>query len=667
MSDLAGYLTQGVVTGLVYGLLALGLVLVHKGTRVLNLAHPYLALLTAFIAWWLTARATLLPFAVGSRPRFVVAAVLSLVVIGLVGWLLDREIFRRLRRAPRLILLVATIAVGQGLLGIVVFLFEGRGDAGEFRSLPLLIDAPLATVGQFVVSGGYVQAIVLVPVVVLASAAWFRRSRFGVAVRAAADNGDAARLLGVPVDRVTTFSWIAGAVLAGLAGLLITSVRGSLDVQTLSTGFLVRALAAALIGGLSSLPGALVGGMVVGISEAMLQAFPLTNRPGAPETLMLALVIGILLVRPGGLFGQPERARAEAAFVPGLRELPLRLASTFEGRAVGWYGAALAVAIPVAIVSVAGAATVGTLTNVVVLTMVGVSLDLLLGRTGQLSLGHWALAGVGAFAFAGLSTRAGLPFALALPLTVVVGTAVAIALGFAALRIRGLYLAMVTLAFAVACELFLFRTRAVAGSTAGITVVPPSFGPLDLDARSGRPLFLFSLVLLLVVIWLARNVASTPTGRAMLALRENEKAAAALGVPIVHTRLLAFASSGGIAALAGALYAMNLGTVDGAAFPVDRSLLLVAMVMIGGLGSVSGAALGAFVVFGLPELLSGVEANRWVVSTASGLLLLVVVTRAPGGLAGLVHRVRDDVVEGLVAIRQSTTGARARPTATPPA
>lgn len=659
MSTFIGYLVLGLSQGLIYGLLALGLVLVYKGSRILNLAHPYFGLLCAFLAHYLTAEAGFLPFEKGSVARFCIAGPLALGLVALNGWSIEHSLIRKLRGAPRLVGLVLTIALAQGTLGLVGIIFN-RTEAQFFkpRTLPAFFTARVR-VGDLILTAGSIQVFIAVPLIALGLAAFFKYTRFGIAVRAAAENGESARLLGISADRVSAFTWIAGSLLAGVSGLLITIQRGGLDITTLSTGFLVRALAAALIGGLTSLPGAIVGGLAVGLSEAMLQFTLSTTTPPQlvaeilkPELLSFLIVVLVLLFRPGGLFGQREETEDKVAFVPTLRDLPAKLRSAPAARILSRFGLGFMLVVAVVVSLVTGSRTNGILTSVVVFAMVGVSLTILMGFTGQISLGHWGLVGIGAFATADLFSRIHLPFVLTLPAVVVIGMLVSLAIGLPALRIRGLYLAVVTLAFGFLCEFTIFKTTFIAGSQAGVRWLPPKYGPLDLAAASNRPLFFFSVALLLVVLWVTRNLARSGTGRSFYALRENEKAAATLGVDLTRVKLLAFAVSGGIAALAGSIHAMNNTTVQATSFPATTSLVLISVVMIGGIGSLQGAVFGAFLVAGLPSLVE-IPNNRYVVPVATGILLLVVIVRARGGLAGLVQEVRFRLVRTLVELGET--------------
>jgi ABC-type branched-subunit amino acid transport system permease subunit len=655
VSVFLGYLAIGVSAGLVYALLAMGIVLIYKGSRILNLAHPYFGLLAVFSCWWMTSKASFapfssLPFRHDTRPRLVVAAALSLLLVALNAFAVERGIIRRLRNVPRLVTLVATIALAEGTLGLVHLLFgRTQRQTEQFRHLPSLLHSHFS-IGSRVVTGDDITVLIATAAIALAGYLFFTRTKFGVAVRAAAENADAARLVGISADRVSMFVWVTGLVLAGVAGILISQVSGGLDESLLGLGFLVRGLTAALIGGLTSLPGAVVGGLAVGVSESLIHWK--TSTAGLADTALFVVIIAVLLFRPGGLFSRPEQTEDKVALVPTLKELPARLRRSTAARGVQMIGWAVVVVVCLSSL-VTGSATNGILVRVVAYAMVGVSLTVLMGYTGQISLGHWGLAGVGAFSLADLYGRLHVPYLLAVPLTILIGMAVSLVIGLPALRIRGLYLAVVTLAFNVAAELYLFRSNLIAGASAGVVFRPPKLGPLDLGAPSHRPLFVFSLIVLALCLLVARNLARSRTGRGFFSLRENEKAAATFGVSATRYKLAAFVVSGGVAALAGVVYATYRGIAQSSDWGTGESILLITMVMIGGLGSLSGSILGAFLVVGLPRLVH--LDNPWIVPIGTGILLIVVIVRARGGLAGLVYRVREWLVRSLDQMAQPAT------------
>ena len=678
MSEFFSFFSLGLIQGLTYGVVALGMVLIYKGTRILNFAQPFMGLFAAYLAWYLTgtpgSTATglgqgietgpgfikwleypllLFPFDVGSRPRFAVAAIWALVLIVLSANRLEHDIMRRLEKAPRIVGLVATIALLQGFLGLTQLLFnrtEEQSTAG--KALPSLLPEGLhVDIGNQRITSDYMLILLVVPAAAIATALFFKFTKFGVAIRASAENREAAQLLGISARRVSSFTWMAGGFLAGLAALLIVPAQGSLDIASLSFALLVRALAAALVGGLTSLPGAFVGGILVGVAEFLTRWQ--TSTPGFAEVVFFGMVIIVLAFRPGGLLGAPERLQEVTALAPALRDLPRRmLANPVTARARATF-----IVVGVMLVSMASLATGpftnGVLTDVMIFAITGVSLTLLVGYAGQISLGHWALVGVGAFAAGNLYDFSPVPFPLVFPLVFLIGMAVALLIGLPALRIRGPYLAVVTLAFALACLRWIFTNRSIAKGTTGVTFTTPDYSWLNLASDTNRPMFFFAFAMFLLCAWVAYNFKRSRTGRGFFSLRENEKAAATLGVELTRYRLLAFMLSGGMAALAGSVYIMRQGSVAALHFPLETSILLVAMVILGGLGSITGAALGAFLVFGarilLQEALGDPSWVPYVVTFGVGFALILVLTRARGGLAGLFYLPRDPVVVGIIA------------------
>lgn len=679
MSEFFAFLSLGVIQGMTYGVIALGMVLIYKGTRTLNFAQASMGLLAAYLCWYLTGTPNstvtgvgqgletgpgflqwleypllLFPFEVGTKPRFVIAAAWSLLLIMRVGHAIERDIMRRLQNAPRLVTLVATIALALGLPGITALLFERtESQATAGKSLPTVLpQAANFDIGPLTVTAGYIQILIVVPLLALTAAAFFKYTKFGVAIRATAENRDAAQLLGISAKRVSSFSWMVGAFLAGLSALLIIPAQGALTVTNLSTALLVRALAAALVGGLTSLPGAFVGGIAVGVAEFLTRWQ--TATPGVPETVFFGIVILVLIFRPGGVFGVKEKIEDVVAFIPAIRDVPSKLRELPVSRRAQWTFVAVGVMLIAAISLATGPFTNGVLIDLTVFATVGVSLTVLIGYAGQISLGHWALVGVGAFSAGNLYDHWVIPFPLVFPIVVLIGMVVALAIGLPALRIRGPYLAVVTVAFALACSQWIFTSELFARGTTGVTFTPQDYGWIDLTSETNRPLFFVGFVAFLISAWVAHNFKRTRTGRGFFSLRENEKAAATFGVDLTRYRLLAFMLSGGMASLAGAVFALRAGTggVSSIDFPAELSLLLVAMVIIGGLGSLIGSALGAFLVFGVRPLLAEALGDpgwvQWAIFLGTGLALLLVLTRARGGLAGLFFMPRDPVVHGLI-------------------
>ena len=541
MSEFFSFLVLGIIQGMTYGVVALGMVLIYKGTRVLNFAQPFMGLFAAFLAWyftgtpgstvlgtgqgietgpvaikWLKYPMFLFLFDVGTKPRFLVAAFWSLVLIAFIAWRLEQDIMRHLERAPRIMALVATISLLLGFGGSTALLWNRtEAQASAPKSLPVLLPEGMSfQVGALRVTASYVLILIVVPALALAAGAFFKYTKFGVAIRAAAENREAAQLLGISARRVSSFSWIVGGFLAGIAALLIVPSRGSLDPASLSFGLLISALAAALIGGLTSLPGAFVGGIVIGVAEFLTKWRSSTT--GMPSVVFFGIVIAVLILRPGGIFGVPERLADVASLAPSMRDLPRRLGQQLVTRRARWMFILTGIML-VSMASVAtGPFTNGVLIDVIIYAIVGVSLTLLIGYAGQISLGHWALVGVGCFAAGNLYDHSPVPFPLVFPLVFLIGMAVALVIGLPALRIRGPYLAVVTLAFALACYQFIFRLNSIAHGTTGVTMTAQKYGFLNFTSDTNRPLFFFAFGVFLAVLVDRLQLQAIPDGARLL-------------------------------------------------------------------------------------------------------------------------------------------------------
>jgi branched-chain amino acid transport system permease protein len=288
--------------------------------------------------------------------------------------------------------------------------------------------------------------------------------------------------------------------------------------------------------------------------------------------------------------------------------------------------------------------------------MVGLSLCLLTGWGGQVSLGQFALVGVGSFAAARLAAQ-GLPFWAILPVAGLIGVAVAVLVGLPAVRIQGLFLAVATMAFAVLAYGYLFQQPALVGNASGEFLSRPTV------LHSERAVYWLGLGLVVLFAVLIRNFRSTAAGRMLVAVRDNDRAARSAGISATGARLLAFALSGFIAACAGVVYAYAQQRYLSTNFDPDTSFTMVTMAVIGGLGSIPGALLGAVVVFGIPILFRGSEASQliqFLVGGAGGLFVLLFL---PRGAAGLLYDARDALVARIV---RRVDGLPAPPRIVPP-
>ncbi|HVA42342.1 MAG TPA: branched-chain amino acid ABC transporter permease [Acidimicrobiales bacterium] len=290
MSHILQFTVLGLANGTIYALIALGLSLVYKATRAINFAQGEVGTLAAFIAWELIAR---------HHQNWVVGALAGLAAAAVVGYVMHRFVATPMREASRVSLTIATLGVAFTLYGFEAKVF---GDSPEVLPPPSLGFQGVSVAG-FLLTPVYIYAIAAAVIASATLGLVLRRTRFGLGVLASAQDPDTARLLGVPAAKVSAFTWVGAAVLAGVAGLLAGPTQGVIYPFFMSGTLLFRGLVAALVGGFGDLPGAVYGGLIVGLVEAYaIEAF--VHYPGLPEVILMALVLGVLLVRPRGILAR---------------------------------------------------------------------------------------------------------------------------------------------------------------------------------------------------------------------------------------------------------------------------------------------------------------------------------------------------------------------------
>jgi ABC-type branched-subunit amino acid transport system ATPase component/ABC-type branched-subunit amino acid transport system permease subunit len=634
---------DGLVAGLVFGLLAMGIVLVYRSTRVINFAVGNLGMVGTGL---------FLLLAVQYSVPYWLAAVAGLAVGVAYGAVVELVVIRRLFDAPRVIVLVATI--GLAGLSLAILRAYPAVDVPGAR-FPLAVGADHSVL-DVRVTGAQLMILVTVPLVAAALGGFLTRTTLGRTVKASSDNADLARLSGINPKVVSLVVWAVAGFLATLSLALVAGQGGTIqDLDTLGPSTLVRALAAAVIAGLASFPRALAAGVAIGLVQAIVQ-FNWVDQPGLTDFLLLA---GILVA----VYLQSRSRDADAGsftFTPRARAVPERLRRLWWVRQLDRAGLAVLCVVAVVVPLIVTQPSRHLLyTTIVGFALCALSLTVLTGWAGQLSLGQMAFAGLAALLAAGfqrgLTTNVGwggtrlvnarlepLAFAPSAILAVLITAGLAALIGAGALRVRGLLLAVSTFAFAVAASQYLFRRPLLTGEAVGPVRFPRTdlFG---LDLSSPRSFYFFALACLVVAAATAARLRRTGVGRTTIAVRDNPDAAAAYTVGPARTKLRAFALAGAIAGLGGIVLAGSIESIpNDRFFTVGDSLQLVAMVVIGGLGSVAGAVLGALWVVGLPAFFPDSEL---VPLLTSSLGLLVLLLYLPGGLVQIAYAARDALLE----------------------
>lgn len=618
----------GVLQGLAYGLLAVGLVLIYRATRVVSFAHGEIGAVAA---------AVLAKVVLDLGWNWYVAFGVALVVGAAFGALVELTIVRRLMDAPRIVLMIATISVAQ-----LLFFVQAVLPTPDTRErFPTGLDRSAELVGVQL-RGEHFMILAFVPGAVFALHLFLTRTPLGLALRASAENASAALLAGVDVRRVSLVVWSLSGALAAATVILINPIRGAIvgiPAVALGPTLLLRALVAALIGRFESLPLVVAGGVGVGVIEAI--AFSNVATPGLVELVLLVVVGAAVLTR-----GRSVRAgdgRGEWTLAGRMPEVPLAIKSVVHSaRTRRWTLGAVAAAGLLAPLLAGSASQQFLVTRVLLYALAGISVVIVTGWAGQLSLAQFAFVGLGSMVAGSLQMR-GVPFVAAVVLATFAGALAAAIIGLPALRIRGMMLGVVTLGFAVAARQWLLPHDVFFGESGQVLVQVGSVGPFDLS--DGRTFYYLCLGVLAAVAIAVAHVRETGWGRSVIATRENESAASSLTISPTAAKLTAFGLSGAVAALSGALLAALRVQYDAADFGPEESLRILAMTIIGGVGSVWGAVLGAVYVLGLPAL---VEDSVSIRLLTSGVGLLLVLLYLPGGLVELLVRIRDAVLLRLI-------------------
>jgi ABC-type branched-subunit amino acid transport system permease subunit len=608
MSDLALFVLLGLGAGAFISLLALGVVGEYMASGVVNFAHGGVAMFCAYCYTTLRSDGDLvLPVVIiphrvplaDAGLQTAPAMVITLVYGAGLGAVLYLAIFRWLRHAPALAKVVASIGLMLTLQAMAVIHFGSQAQPTP----PVLPNDPIrilgATVGR--------DRLLLAGIAVLAAvvlAAFYRYTRFGIVTRAVAQNERAASLFGWWPVRTEVGNWAIASCLAALAGVLVAPIV-SLNPTTLTLA-IVPALAAALVAELSSFTVAAAAGLLIGVGQSLCVKAAATwtwfPQRGMTDVLPFIVIAVAILVRGKRL---PTRGESTDARMP---RAPLGARPMLP----------IVALVPIATVMlvVTDGGWRAAVIQSIVTACVCLSLIVLTGFVGQVSLAQAAFAGVGGFMLAKLLDAASVPFPVGLLFAGLVTVPIGLLVALPALRVRGVNLAIITLGAGVAIDTFVFRNEDISGGLAGVAVAPPKLFGLDLGingaAPSDYPRVVFGLVALAtfaVLAVLVVNLRRSPTGTHCLAVRANERAASAIGINAGAVKALIFGVSAFIAGVAGGLMGYQQGRLSPESFTIFVSLGLLSIAYIGGIATVRGAIFAGLVL--APGGLAFTALERW--------------------------------------------------------
>lgn len=609
MREAAEIAVGGLLAGSVFALVAVGFTLVYSVMGVPNLAQGAFVVLGALTMYSLETQA---------HWPVAVAAAGSAAVAALVGAVMERWVVRparaRLQTGGMLILLVGLLTFFEGA-SLLIW-------GSQPYSIPAFSgERPVAIGGIGVPTQGFWIVGITGAIV---AALWFilGRTPFGKALRACAENPTAAGLMGVHVPRMTLFAFAAGAAIGAIGGEVlgpVTSIEFDTGRFFTNLGFVAFAL-----GGMGSFFGAIVGGLGLGLVQQLTAGYVSSLFS---NTLTLVLLLAVLIWRPGGLLGagSPRREDVREAGAP-TAGAGARLTGT-PARALIAGGALLVAVLPVLLGSTG---LLGSLVITGILLIAVVGLDLLMGYAGQVSLGQAGFMAVGGYTAAILATRYGAAPLAATGAGIVLALAVALVLSVVTARLRGLYLALATLAFGLLIDSVTVGATDLTGGPSGVVGIP-SFAAAGYTFAS--PLATYYLVwgLAAALLVLLANLTRSGYGRALRAIRTDPIAARALGIQVPRYKVSVFLLSAGLASLAGSLYAFDFHFLSPEMVGTSRSFEMIAMLVLGGERTLVGPLIGVALLTLLPTAFQPLAVYK---TAAEGLILVLIMLYLPGGIFG---------------------------------
>lgn len=582
-------------------LVASGLSLIFGVTRIVNFAHGSFYMVGAYVAY----------FVISLIPRgflsFWSGILLAAFVVGLIGVLVETLLLRRLYHAPELFLLIATFGIVLILQDLTRWLFGAEDLLGP--RAPAL-DGSLNIFGNYLPQYDLVL-ITIAPLTLLVIWVLLHRTRWGVLVRAATEDREMAAALGVNQSRLYTGVFFIGSFLAGLGGAIQLPKGGAdllMDMNVIAAAFVV-----VVVGGMGSLPGAYLAAVIIG----ELSSFGILVFPQSTLVMMFLVMAVVLVMRPYGLMGHaeaPEHASAQVAVSP-LRPASKRL------RLLGVVFLIVILLLPL----IAGTFHLILITEMAIFALAGMSLYFMMGPGGMLSFGHAAFFGGGAYAAALMVHYLHTPMELAIFFAPLWVGLLALIIGWFCVRLTGVYLAMLTLAFAQICWSIVFQWGDITGGDDGILSIWPS------DWASDKVVFYYlAMILCIGGILALRHLIFVPFGYTMRACRDSALRAEVIGVNLRTHQWFAFAVAGAFAGLAGAIYVFSKGSIFPDEMAIPRSFDFLLMVLLGGVDTLFGPVVGSAAFIWLHDKIARIEFWQLIL----GCIFIVLVVAFPGGIVG---------------------------------
>jgi ABC-type branched-subunit amino acid transport system ATPase component/ABC-type branched-subunit amino acid transport system permease subunit len=605
MNEVIRFAFLGLGVGALYAIASQGLIVIYRGTGVLNFSLGATAIAGVFLQWELQYE---------RGWAFVPSSFVGVAMSALLGLLTHWMVMRPLRAASSLVRVIATLGVLVMIQGFVLIRYDSNP-----RQVPSWLPTDRITLWGDV-STTADRLLLLAIACASAAGLWFlyRNSSFGLATEAVSESERSASAIGISANAVAVVNWALGSALAALAGILVVPIV-TLQI-TAMTSLVLAGLAAALIADFRSFPVATAAGFALGIGQTLIGRF--STQQGLGPSLPFLVVIVFLVFRGRSL---------------PLRDYYLRRLPMIGNGRLSWDWMLFGFGCVVFLILTKQTKWIDALTVTMGVAIVLMSMVVLTGYAGQLSLGQYAIAGFGAWVAGRLVAVFDVPFVVALIAAVLAAVPLGIVFGLPAVRTRGINLAIVTLGLGTTMELMLFRNRNYTGGVQGTQVGNPDLFGYDIGSINHPERYaIFVVAMAMFTTWVVSNVRRGRSGRRLIAVRTNERAAASLGIDVTSAKLFAFAFSSMIASLGGVLLAFRLSSISYQSFTNFTSVTYVGLILLGGVGHLLGAFVGgtmATAAFNQEVLQSNWPGVARYLPAISGVAILLTVLGYQDGVA----------------------------------